>query len=631
MKIKINGYKNIEKLEYDIIDNKLNVLIGISGSGKSSIIGALKKDDIVFNKTINKEIEFKVDIGEDYDLNEISVFTENNIDKYLFSDDKNSNFFNVVIDDNNDYLLARKEMDDSLVEIKNAINEYNSKYDNFKNILKQLDVSLTQKTKKVKKNTNITRMQTSLKKLGNSSVYKKIENLDDNLCSWLIEGSSYINNSKCPFCEKVLGKALEKKLTKFKSVDIKSQKSLDLDIAQLRLLNLESLSLTINNLHKLEYKVEKLAYSVEEFEKFKKYIFDFDDFELVNETKNKIDYSRIENAFPEIIDKINQFESAKRELLIKRSKAISKTNSILKRKLDKINGILKTFGIPYYVKAKYSKNQITSYQIIHDNDNQNISREKGLSTGEKKIISLVFFLLETEKKDSKLIVLDDPISSYDDNRRSAVFSLINKHLKGKTILILSHDMLFAKLAIMGDKRKFHIGKVSYFENFKNPNIYNVEKDDFNNLSTFIKFRIKESDVYIQQIINLRYYFEINRDSNIYGYLSAIMHREFSRDLFPLNVENQIVSTINNEFKINLDLFDVRFYKKIKTDNFVLIEKIFLLRELSISKNQKDELSNLVHLNSKYAVSLNPYKFSFCSNYINALAEDHITKEFDFSL
>lgn len=52
MHIQINNFHNISSLSYDIEDNKINFLYGVSGSGKSSIVkaiaqGANEKGDIM--------------------------------------------------------------------------------------------------------------------------------------------------------------------------------------------------------------------------------------------------------------------------------------------------------------------------------------------------------------------------------------------------------------------------------------------------------------------------------------------------------------------------------------------------------------------------------------------------------
>ena len=54
MNIEISGYKSIEKCNLDITDNKINMIFGMSGSGKSSIASALSKKNIERNRTIGK-------------------------------------------------------------------------------------------------------------------------------------------------------------------------------------------------------------------------------------------------------------------------------------------------------------------------------------------------------------------------------------------------------------------------------------------------------------------------------------------------------------------------------------------------------------------------------------------------
>ncbi len=55
MKIYIDGYKNLHKFEVDIDDNRLNLLFGMSGTGKSSVGEALKREDLDKNKTIGRD------------------------------------------------------------------------------------------------------------------------------------------------------------------------------------------------------------------------------------------------------------------------------------------------------------------------------------------------------------------------------------------------------------------------------------------------------------------------------------------------------------------------------------------------------------------------------------------------
>ena len=65
-----------------------------------------------------------------------------------------------------------------------------------------------------------------------------------------------------------------------------------------------------------------------------------------------------------------------------------------------------------------------------------------LSYSEKNEFALILFMYEAVSKPADLIILDDPILSFDRNKK---FAVINKLFKGehslrnKTILMLTHD------------------------------------------------------------------------------------------------------------------------------------------------------------------------------------------------
>ena len=134
-------------------------------------------------------------------------------------------------------------------------------------------------------------------------------------------------------------------------------------------------------------------------------------------------------------------------------------------------------AIPYNIKAEYAKGRIKSYKIVHNDDCKEEDRPNILSEGEKCIISLLMFIFKCKKDNSNLIILDDPASYYDDFRRAQILKILEKELDGRTILILSHDDVYAKYAI-SDKYK-RTGTILFFENFGEiANFIEITKDEF---------------------------------------------------------------------------------------------------------------------------------------------------------
>lgn len=74
---------------------------------------------------------------------------------------------------------------------------------------------------------------------------------------------------------------------------------------------------------------------------------------------------------------------------------------------------------------------------------------KNLSEGEKTAISLIYFFTKLNENDMKIgdqiVVIDDPISSFDSNHLFNASSFIKKHTaKAKQLIILSHNFWFFK-------------------------------------------------------------------------------------------------------------------------------------------------------------------------------------------
>ena len=623
MKINIEGYKNIEKLEYELVDNKLNVLIGISGSGKSSISGALLNEDVKFNKKINYGGEFIAKLDNPYVVNDISIFSESYIDKYLFQATRNDNIFNVLIDNEGEYVLARANLDNRLASINDIILKYQNTYNELTTTQKQLGVSLTSNNK-IKATSTISKMKTSIKSLGNKKIYKKISDMDPNKARWMVQGESYIEDSICPYCGKSLNAKKEHELHLYKHVDMVNYEKINLSVEQMKYFSLSGITLTLIGLDRLEQETIEMGLALKEFERISKSI---DEIYDTNFNLEKVEFNYNElmfKYFPELKPEIQKLQKHVDKLKKNISDANDNTKKILSRKINSINNLINQFGIPYAIEAEYKKSKIKSYKLYHIEDISKNQREISLSSGERKVISLIFFIMENVASNKKLIIFDDPVSSYDENRRFSIFKHILTSLKDKTVLILSHDQSFAKFAVNIQSKS--IGHVDYFDNYGKINISRITGQDFSNITSYIEQRIRQSSNYMQKIINLRFFYEINRVQDVYTYLSKIVHKVDVRDWLRNKgiMEQTLIDKINERFNINLELFDENNYRNIDTSNFTLLEKILLLREKTKSTRVKDEISNHIHLNSKLAISLNPYVYSFCSNFVFKSVEETIS-------
>ena len=143
--------------------------------------------------------------------------------------------------------------------------------------------------------------------------------------------------------------------------------------------------------------------------------------------------------------------------------------------------------------------------------------------------------------------------------------------------------------------------------------------------------MKNTDLsYYRKIINLRILAELNKsnrknDQLIYSYLSAILHNtnktEILNQLAEETVnESKVLELIENKYKIILSAIPDDIYYDFDYDKLTNFEKIAYKREEYRRKrgNKKvknfieKEFDDIIHLNNRYFVSLNPYKFDVYS-------------------
>lgn len=98
--------------------------------------------------------------------------------------------------------------------------------------------------------------------------------------------------------------------------------------------------------------------------------------------------------------------------------------------------------------------------IIIKMDNRNLlgttMSEFHLSTGEQNFISLAFELLKAKKQPAPIIVMDDPISSFDSIYKNKIAFCIIKFLEGKQQIIFTHNTDLVRLL---DAQKTHCFKL----------------------------------------------------------------------------------------------------------------------------------------------------------------------------
>ena len=149
----------------------------------------------------------------------------------------------------------------------------------------------------------------------------------------------------------------------------------------------------------------------------------------------------------ELVDKIN---AALEDVLGKVGKLqgeVAQQTAVISKTIDAnkagINEFLKCAGYKYHVDAEYV-NQTYRMRLRHMDSAEAVKNgSQHLSYGEKNAFALILFMYECLSKQPDIVVLDDPISSFDRNKKYAVIDMLfrgKRSLRGRTVLMMTHDL-----------------------------------------------------------------------------------------------------------------------------------------------------------------------------------------------
>lgn len=324
----------------------------------------------------------------------------------------------------------------------------------------------------------------------------------------------------------------------------------------------------------------------------------------------------------------------------------NKMEKLIDERREDINHFFALAGFPYgFVLKGNGEGKALSYLVPANlsDENKVEQPENHLSWGEKNAFSLVMFMFEAVSDNADLIVLDDPITSFDKDKKFAVirrmFDNQKISFKGRTVLMLTHDMqpiidyvhgnFFGRLGLTTPVRAMYLrnedGTVSETE---------ITKTDLLNTVELTKKMAEDSQQEMAvRVVNLRKYVELVKadfaSSPEYEILSNIIHGRQT----PVDKENQVLDDeiIENGYKYINKFIAGADYSQIiaqlgdgklialldSTDMYVKVIAIRLLFERHdnlLSKLRKKYpatckfVNETNHVENDYIFQLNPLKF-----------------------
>jgi ABC-type Mn2+/Zn2+ transport system ATPase subunit len=146
----------------------------------------------------------------------------------------------------------------------------------------------------------------------------------------------------------------------------------------------------------------------------------------------------INTSIDEVIEQAGQLQG-------KINQQRSEMQKTIERHQKDINEFLSYAGYRYAVEISGEGEQ-AQLKLRHiDHDEHLSGGNQHLSFGERNAFAIVLFMYECLAKKPDLIILDDPISSFDKNKKYAILEMLFRRdtdscLKNKTVLMFTHDV-----------------------------------------------------------------------------------------------------------------------------------------------------------------------------------------------
>lgn len=676
MLLKIQNCNNIDSAEIKIEPGKLNIKYAINGTGKSTIVKAItafchddaqKKDELIPFKYRNKSDVQLPEVEGAEDIKKIAVFNDEYISNYLYqSDDLLKGTFNVFIK-SPDYDKHVKEIESLLREVHETFqkhNELDELIEAFNSFIKGCG----------KNNSNLAKTSPLVKgfRKGNNlvNIPKGLEIYEQYLCNgeiivpwltWQMQGSSYVNDTdKCPFCTasiKNTRKAILQVKEEYTPKDVEHLNNMLQVFATLNQYFSEETRCRVDEISKnisgisekdkqflfqIKLNAESLLARLEDLKKI-----GFFTLKKENKIKDALTRYKIDlEVFPhfnsevtsEKIDIINSALNVVMKKVADLGKEISQQKKLISQTVSKynkeINNFLQCAGYDYTVSFENEENMENYHlKIKHNQCDSSIDQVNNyLSYGEKNAFALVLFMYSALKEEPDLIVLDDPISSFDGNKKFAILDMLFKNkesLRGKTVILLTHEFSTVIDSLKNIPRLTGFVNANFLSN-KKCLLKEVEIKE-ESIQSFVKIakdNIGSKQDNINKLIYLRRLLELtNPGSMAYEMLSSLFHKreqplkKISQTEFePLDDDD--INDATMEIRKYIPDFDYSTeYKKIADDEVMKqlyikagsdYERLQLYRVKFNEGNSnsviRKYINEIFHVENDYLFQLNPCEY-----------------------
>lgn len=691
MDVMIWNCNSINEAKITIQENRLNIKYGINGTGKSTVVKAIELATANSTGGLSELKPFKYfDQPEDEKNNpliegldsiqSVLTFNEDYVNQFVFKQDE-------VVENSFEIFIKTKEYDQKMEAIETLVSDIKETFKSDER-LEQVITDLRDLYDSFgKAKSGYSAAGRIGKAVGKGN---KLENIPETLIpytpflqnsqnvqwiNWQIKGNQFLDVANdCPYCTSPTEGKKEQILSVSREFDAKSIEHLNKLLETLERLgnyfhpdtnkriheivrNKDGLEKAeINYLVEVKNQIEVLIESLLSLKDISYYSLKEDDKVQNKITSLKINLDLLSHLNSEntsnIVENINHSLDEVVKNIGKLQGQINLQKNVIQKTIQKynqeINDFLKYAGYDYFVDIEEEENSY-KMRLKHRDFSSNIENSsKHLSFGEKNAFSLVLFMYECLSKQPGLIVLDDPISSFDKNKKFAIIEMLFRRqgsFKGKTVLMMTHDFEPIVDMLSTLKAKFQPLPCASFLCNKNGLLseINIEKDDILSFGQVCKDNIQSSKQDIIKLVYLRRYYEIlDNKGDEYHVISSLFHKRTkpSYDTQGSNLipDSQLKPAVSN-IKEDIPNFDYETILGLINDreNMISIynstdnnyEKLQIFRIIYADTQHENSviqkfINETFHIENEYVMQLNPSKYDFIPQYIINECDGKIT-------
>ncbi|WP_426305575.1 AAA family ATPase [Acidovorax facilis] len=367
-------------------------------------------------------------------------------------------------------------------------------------------------------------------------------------------------------------------------------------------------------------------------------------FPYLNSTETKIKADIVNSAIDKLQEQVGLLQG-----MIKKQKALIET--LVKEHSRGINEFLDNAGYSYQVALWDDGSGQHRLKLIHKEMDGEISNVKShLSYGERNAFALVLFMYDVLKTSPSLIVLDDPISSFDKNKKYAIVEMLFRKgvgsLREKTVLLLTHDLEPIVDMVYHHSDRFKKPFAAFLQN--NNGMLTEKEFERANIKTFIEIADQNiaSDCHIlSKLIYARRRQEVANEKGLaFQVISNVLHKRATPQFIDVGGTREMTAQELEEgsraISKTIPDFDYNSLQSLLADDKKLIkiygetesnyEKLHLYRiifegkgELIESDVVKKFINEAFHIENDYIYQLNPREFQTVPHFVINQCNQHV--------